>query len=167
MTDLFSPEQMEWFRQQALDFAKRAVPAEAVTEEKPPEAKKEDSIPTQEEYQKFLQTHPARGTLKVQVSTARGAIPVEKANVEVSKQFLNSIQVLYRGVTDNSGIVDQIQLPAIPALYSQSPETAANSGTNYRVAIRHPSFEEQSDVQATIFDQIQTILPVMLRPRIQ
>lgn len=161
MKQQWSPEQVEWFRQQAMDFARRAV-----TVPEPVPIKTEDvHAATETEYQNFLRSHPANGSLKVQVYTARGALPVEKAAVEIAKRFSDNARILYQGVTDSSGILEDVALPALPASYSQSPNTAAQSGTDYQVSVFHPSFQEETAMKVTIFDRIQTILPVSLRPQ--
>ena len=156
-----APEQLEWFRQQAMDFARRAAAAPD-----PLLIRTEDvHASTETEYQEFLKSHPANGSLKVQVYTARGALPVEKAAVEIAKRFSGKVRILYQGVTDSAGIMEDVALPALPASYSQSPNTAAQSGTDYQVSVFHPSFQEETAMKVTIFDRIQTILPVSLQPQ--
>ena len=69
-----------------------------------------------------------------------------------------------RGLTDESGIVQGIALPALPAAWSQAPDTASISGTDYLVSVRHPMFVPQEDREATVYARIESILPVMLEP---
>ena len=57
----------------------------------------------------FLDAHPERGTLRVQVSTGRGLFPVEGARVEIYRNFGPERTVFYEGVTDASGIVEDIR----------------------------------------------------------
>ncbi|MDD6174528.1 MAG: hypothetical protein PUC59_02025 [Firmicutes bacterium] len=163
MKQQWSPESVEWFRQQAMDFARRA----AAAPEPVPVGAEDIHTATEAEYRDFLKSHPANGSLKVQVYTARGALPVEKAEVEIAKLFSGNARILYQGTTDSSGILEDIALPALPASYSQSPDTAAQSGTDYQVSVFHPSFREKTAMKVTIFDQILTILPVSLRPQQQ
>ena len=110
----------------------------------------------------FLDAHPERGTLRVQVSTGRGLFPVEGARVEVYRDFGDQRAVFYEGVTDRSGIVDDIRLPALPAGWSQSAETAGISGTAYQVAVRHPQYGTVEGRPVTVFPRIETILAVSL-----
>ena len=63
----------------------------------------------------FMQAHPARGTLRIQVTA--GPFPVAGAQVEVFRRFGQLRQVFYRGVTDQSGILQGIALPALPAAW--------------------------------------------------
>ena len=45
----------------------------------------------------FLDAHPERGTLRVQVSTGRGLFPVEGARVEIYRNFGPERTVFYEG----------------------------------------------------------------------
>ncbi len=112
----------------------------------------------------FLDAHPERGTLRVQVSTGRGLFPVEGARVEVYRDFGDQRVVFYEGVTDRSGIVDDIRLPALPAGWSQSAETAGISGTTYQAAVRHPQCSTVDGRPVTVFPRIETVLAVSLEP---
>lgn len=114
--------------------------------------------------QQFLLAHPDRGTLRVQVSTARGTFPVPEAAVTVTRSFAGTPLILYRGVTDISGILDNLSLPALPDSYSQNPSTARQSGTDYQVSVYHPDFVPVNVRPVTIFSNIETILPVVLEP---
>ena len=112
----------------------------------------------------FLDAHPERGTLRVQVSTGRGLFPVEGARVELYRDFGDQRVVFYEGVTDRSGIVDDIRLPALPAGWSQSAETAGISGTIYQAAVRHPQYSTVDGRPVTVFPRIETVLAVSLEP---
>ena len=87
----------------------------------------------------FLDAHPERGSVRVQVST-----------------------VFYEGVTDASGIAEAIRLPALPAGWSQSAETAGISGTVYQVSVRHPQHGTVEGRPVTVFPRIETVLAVSL-----
>ena len=77
----------------------------------------------------FLQAHPDQGSLRVQVASGGGIFPVAGARVEVYRRFGGQTHTFYRGLTDESGIVQGIALPALPAAWSQAPDTASISGT--------------------------------------
>lgn len=114
--------------------------------------------------QDFLAAHPGRGTLRIQVSTARGAFPVPKATVTVSNPLETGSRALYQGTTDISGILEDLVLPALPESLSQNPATAENSGTVYQVSVRHPGYVPVERREVAIFSNIETILPVVLEP---
>ena len=123
--------------------------------------------PAESSYEEFLRTHPGRGKLKVQVSTARGTFPVAGALVEVTKSFDGVERVLYKNVTDPSGIVNRMFLPALPVDYSRQESTAEDSGTQYQVSVYHPAFMPLRGNTVEIYDGIETILPVALEPLVR
>ncbi len=108
-------------------------------------------------------THPGRGTLRVQVTS--GTFPVAQAVVQVYRRNGTTNYVIFEGLTNQSGILDDIILPALPISYSLSPATAADSGTDYMVSIRHPDYLAQPFREITAFDQVESILPVVLEPQ--
>ena len=110
----------------------------------------------------FMQAHPERGTLRIQVTA--GPVPVAGAQVEVYRLFGQLRQVFYRGVTDQSGILQGIALPALPAAWSQSSDTADVSATNYQVTVRHPMFAPDVGRNAAVYARTETILLVALEP---
>ena len=71
---------------------------------------------------------------------------------------------LYHDVTDESGIVNEIVLPACSAADNNSPETAGKDDTVYLISVFHPAFREVVDFPVTVQDRIETILPVALEP---
>lgn len=100
----------------------------------------------------------------MQVASGGGIFPVAGARVEVYRRFGGQTHTFYRGLTDESGIVQGIALPALPPAWSQAPDTASISGTGYLVSVRHPLFVPQEDREVTVYARIESILPVMLEP---
>ena len=100
----------------------------------------------------------------VQVASGGGRFPVAGAQVVISRVFGTEEHIFYRGVTDGSGILSGIRLPAPPFAWSQASDTAALSGLDYQVSVQHPMFQPVAGRTATVFDGVETILPVMLEP---
>ena len=67
------------------------------------------------------QQEESLGYLKVKVSTARGAIPLENATVRVRAEGAGNTGAIYSLETDSSGITDILPLPAPPRALSQEP----------------------------------------------
>ena len=61
------------------------------------------------------------GYLKVKLSTARGAIPLEGATVRVRAEGVGNTGAVYSLETDSSGLTDILPLPAPPRSLSQEP----------------------------------------------
>lgn len=112
----------------------------------------------------FLTANPGRGTMRVQVSTADAAFPLSDAVVEVSAVIDGTVLPLYRRKTNQSGIVDDLVLPAKPRLSSQRESTSRNSGTLYTVTVSHPGFRSLTDKRVVIYDGVETIFPAALQP---
>ena len=130
----------------------------------PPRTIQKGETPFREEYESYLQEYPGRGTLKVQISVARGAFPLKNVLVDVS-QIYNGIRYsLYNDVTDISGIVDNMVLPARSTESTLNHESAQLPEAEYLVTIFHPDFQEMSDCAVVIHDKTETILPISLVP---
>lgn len=63
-------------------------------------------------YDDFIKENDDIGNLKVQVFTAYGAIPIENTNIVVYKDIEEYRVIFFQGVTDSSGIISDIVLPA-------------------------------------------------------
>lgn len=107
------------------------------------------------------------GTLRLQVSTALGAFPVENAEIEITSEQADATSLLYRGITDKSGIADGFSLPARPRSQSQNARTAPYSAMLYTVRVTHPSFVPQISRAVALFADTKTILPVVLTPHLK
>ena len=118
--------------------------------------------PYNSEYEDFVKKYTGRGSLKVQASMGKEALPVENVFVDVAIVHNGIRYTIYHDVTDSSGIISEIILPALRNSITQNPETASESGPTYLVSAYHPGFEEIVDSPVTIYDQIETILPLNL-----
>ena len=63
-------------------------------------------------YNNFKKANPGKGYLSVRAYAARQAIPISGVKVIVSKQLGNTKVIFFEGLTDNSGVINQIALPA-------------------------------------------------------
>lgn len=131
----------------------------------PPPAAAGAQADTNDAFRQFVLSHPGRGKLRVQASTA-GLFPVPQARVEVTRRFGDASRLLFKNVTDASGISDNMVLPALPASYSQDAATARRSGTDYIVSVYHPSYLP-FEMPVSIYDGVETILPVALEPYVR
>lgn len=120
--------------------------------------------PFRDEYEEYIREYPGRGTLKVQISVARGAFPLKNVLVDVSQIYNGVRYSLYNDVTDISGIVDNMVLPARSIESTLNFDTARLPEAEYLVTIFHPDFKELSDCAVVIRDKTETILPISLTP---
>lgn len=73
-------------------------------------------------FEDFIKENDSVGSLKVQVFTAYGAIPIPNTSVVVYKDIEEYRVVFFQGVTDSSGIISNISLPA-PKMVTSNEET--------------------------------------------
>lgn len=84
-----------------------------------------------QEYTTFIASNPDTGYLKVQSFTAYQAIPIDEAEITITKDFGNDTVIFFKGYTDSSGIIDNIELPSPKGdtevkLYETPPYTSYN-----------------------------------------
>lgn len=116
------------------------------------------------EYQDYISSYPGRGTLKVQISAAYETFPVNGVEVDVSVIHNGVRYLLYSDITNSSGIVDNMVLPTRAVDTVLAPKTSDENEAQYLVSIFHPSFKSVVDKVVTVYDRIETILPLSLTP---
>lgn len=64
------------------------------------------------EYALFIKENPGSGNLKIRAYAASEALPVSGLNIVVSSIIFGKKIIFYNGVTDSSGVIPTISLPA-------------------------------------------------------
>ena len=105
-------------------------------------------------YRDFIRKNPGLGRLSVRAYTASSALPIEGLNLEVSTIYDDNKIVIFDGVTDESGTIDNISLPA--PIYDEnnlvSPvKIVYNLKTSYR------PYDFQKDYSINVFDGISVM----------
>lgn len=114
-------------------------------------------------YEEFLNQNPGKGTLKIQAFTARQALPVPGVHIIVSKRIGDEDHIFFEGTTDESGLIDNIVLPA-PLRGSSEKPFQPHPFALYDIHADHPSYRQQDLRQAAVFDGVKSIQPVDLFP---
>lgn len=119
-----------------------------------------------EEYQRFVTDNPSTGTLKVEAFTAYGAIPIPDVEILVTKDFGNNRVIFFRGYTDSSGMISNIELPAPAGTFNPTTfETPAY--TLYDLAAISEGYESIKRYNIGIFGDVSTIQYVKMIPKIE
>lgn len=63
-------------------------------------------------YQDFIKNNPGKGNLKIRAYAASEALPVSGLKIVVSSEIDNQKIIFFEGVTDASGMIETISLPA-------------------------------------------------------
>lgn len=115
------------------------------------------------EYQEFMQYNSDIGTLKVQAFTAYSALPIADSEIMISKDIEEYRVVFFRGQTNSSGIIDDIQLPA--------PKSSTGSVdpplyTVYDLTAIHTGYESIKQYSVGMFGGIKVIQYVKMIPEV-
>ena len=109
-------------------------------------------------YEEFLAQNPFTGRLRVQAFRGNQAYPVPDARVVISRRFTGGDRVFFEGVTDQSGIIDGIQLPAPPRGDSLSANGPVNTAV-YDLVATHPSYVTIR-TQPEVYEGVTAIQPL-------
>ncbi len=121
-------------------------------------------------YEQFLAENTGSGLLKVQVFSGQQVTPIPNAEVLVTKELINGPRIFFSGLTDISGIVDGIQLPAPNRTLSESPQPRGDGVTmqmpysQYNITVKEGRHHTQEYTNVPIFDGIKSIQPVRMIP---
>lgn len=110
-----------------------------------------------------MENSNAVGYLIVNVSTARGAIPLEGASVTVYYEEPENTSVFSVMTTDRSGKTQKIELPAPRRELSEVPGNTKPYAT-YTVAVEKDGYYSVTNVGVPIFDGVTSIQPVEMLP---
>nr|WP_317412904.1 hypothetical protein [uncultured Solibaculum sp.] len=103
------------------------------------------------------------GYLRIEVTTARQAVPVEGAYVVVRQMGDGDVNLERVMRTDSEGKTATISLPTVPASLSMHPGTP-HPYTEYSVQVDMPGYISVRDFNIPIYDGIVAIQPVELSP---
>ncbi|MCL2672305.1 MAG: hypothetical protein FWF10_09775 [Clostridiales bacterium] len=102
-----------------------------------------------------------KGTLVVQLSTADGALPVANAEIKILDIRGN---LLYTLTTDESGLTEQVDLPAPPKETQLDPAQARRPYDRYMAIITVQGFRTVVINGVQIFDASDSTLPISMTP---
>lgn len=103
-----------------------------------------------ESYQRFIEENPAIGRLKVEVFTAYKAVPIPDTEILVTKDIDGKRVLFFRGRTDSSGMISNIELPSPKEDKNFKPGDNAQY-TMYDVTAIHEGFERIKKYDVAIF----------------
>ena len=116
-----------------------------------------------EQFSLYKKVHPALGKLTIQAFTARRTFPIQDAFVEIRKDFDSGNYILYRLMTNESGLTPTVLLNTSRKPQSLSPDQKEPYAT-YTVLIKHPDYVPVKIHDVPVFDEITSIQKVDLVP---
>lgn len=112
-----------------------------------------------EKYGDYLKNNPGMGILRIQVFTANQAFPLQDVEIKVYKEIDGKRVVFYNGITDSSGIIDNINLPT--KVVKDEVESAEDiKSTDYIIESRYPKTNVTQKYVVSIYDDLKVIQPI-------
>ena len=107
---------------------------------------------------------PENGSILVRVYTSDAQLPVEDAAVAITQPVASGgSHLLAARLTDESGNIDPVEVPAPAETQSQAPGVQ-RPFTSVNVAVSHPDYEQVLVENVQIFSGVQTQQDIKLIP---
>ena len=113
------------------------------------------------DYFDFVGENSENGTLKIQAFTANQAYPLKDVKIEVFKDVNGQKVLFFSGITDDSGIIDDIVLPTKPGIVDVNSVDDIVY-TNYDVVATYPKSNVRREYEISIFDNLKVIQPIRI-----
>ncbi len=111
-------------------------------------------------YKNFININQGVGILKIEASTASGAYPLKDVDIVISKDFGEDKIIFYKGITNDSGIIDNIILPTRSTV-KEIMEASDIIYTTYDLVASYPKYNLDRKYDVSIFDDIKVIQPIV------
>lgn len=108
----------------------------------------DDNFLNSDLYKSFMNNNSSEGYLKIRAYAASGALPIKGLKVVVSTIYENNRIIFFEGITDESGIIEKIVLPA-PILDTNNLN--APSKTTYDISVYYEPDNITLNYKANIY----------------
>ncbi len=107
--------------------------------------------------------HVDQGTLKVEVTSTIGMVPVENARITISYTGdpQNTLEQLN---TNTEGQTETVELAAPPLEYSMEPEQANQPYSEYNIQVDAPGYESVMVSGTEILPDVTALQPIQMTP---
>ena len=113
-------------------------------------------------YKSFINNNSGKGVLKIEASTASEAYPLKGVEIIISKIIEDNKIIFFKGVTNDSGIIDGIILPT-REIKKEVTDVSDIVFTTYDLVASYPEYDLSKKYDVTIFDNIKVIQPITFR----
>lgn len=114
-------------------------------------------------YKEFINDNPKFGYLRIRAYSANGAIPIKQLRIVVSIDYKDNKIIFYEGETDESGIIENIKLPA-PTINKNNLDVPHY--TTYDVEATLPNSNLHKIYKVNIYEGIQVVQNINATPHI-
>ena len=112
-------------------------------------------------YKTFININNGKGILKIEASTASEAYPLEGIEIIISKMLNGNKVIFYKGVTNESGIIDGIILPT-RKIDKEIEDVSDIVYTTYDLVANYPKYNMNKIYDVSIFDDVKVIQPITM-----
>lgn len=116
-----------------------------------------------DDYQGFVGVNPKQGSLKVMAFTAYQAIPIENAEIIITKEIGGNNVLFFRGYTDSSGIIDNISLPAPTSGYDDN-SFQTSSTTSYKLTAIKDKYDSVKQYIINMIGDVKVLQYIKMTP---
>lgn len=111
-------------------------------------------------YRSFISENPGLGFLKIRAYAASQAIPISGMSVVVSKDIGGNKVIFFEGVTNESGVIERIQLPVPRTLDNMMAPII----TTYDISTTYDG--ESRIYKVNVYDDIYVVQNINVTPNI-
>jgi len=108
---------------------------------------------------------PETGSIRARTYTSLAQMPVEGATVAITRRSgSGKMELLSIQVTDNSGNIRGVTVPAPPRIDSTQPFSQEPAFTPYDVWVEHPDYGLTVIEGVQVFPGVESVLQIALNP---
>ncbi len=106
------------------------------------------------DYQDFLNNNKGVGFIKIRASSAKSAVPISNMDIIISKEIGKYNVIFYKGKTDESGMINDITVPACNKKLSDLKEPICSI---YKIEAIYKKDNIDTFYDVKVYDGITTI----------
>lgn len=111
-------------------------------------------------YKSFINANPGFGFLKIRAYAASQAVPISGMSVQVSKDIGGNKVIFFEGLTNESGVIERIQLPVPRTLDNMIAPVV----TTYDISTMYEG--ESRAYKVNVYDGIYVVQNINVTPNI-
>ena len=117
-----------------------------------------------DEYREFMSANPSKGNLRIRAYAASGAVPISNLKIVVRTKINDDMVIFYEGVTNESGIIDRISLPA-PKLNPNN--LSAPATTTYEIVANYEPNDLTNVYRVNIYENVCVVQTISIVPELR
>ena len=122
----------------------------------------DESFMNTDSYNNFIKENPSEGYLKIRAYAANQAVPIANLKIIISKVIDNNNVIFYDGMTNESGLIENIILPAP----KQNPDDLdVPNYTKYDITAYYEPDDLEKKYKANIYEGIRVIQNILIVPK--